>query len=345
MNIFVKKCSLVLLFWGVGRADGYLRRLVDSNGIQNRDGDQTEKTCSLPAPSKTISEIFVFGDSFSDVGNVFAASDRTEPSAPPYFRGRYSNGRVYVEFMAQTLGISVTTETDFAWGGATTSNSYIPSQSTFLNAPVPSVSEQVHAYLTKFAKQPQQQQTVNTEHAVFIVNAGYNDYWWYAYLNEGDTVAMATTALPDVADHVTDNLLRAMDLLVEEGGAQRILVADLPNMTMFPDAESKSPEVVRAYQEFSSLHNEFLYAKLDRYQQLHRAVDLRLLPFRDVMQSIIDDATCLGMVAANLWVGCYKAGEVCDDPFAGIFWDEWHPLTWHHKRIADAGIEVLSRSK
>ena len=45
------------------------------------------------------SALYAFGDSLSDVGNVFAASRGTEP-ARPYFQGRFSNGPIWLNYLA-----------------------------------------------------------------------------------------------------------------------------------------------------------------------------------------------------------------------------------------------------
>ena len=76
-----------------------------------------------PAPARAgWTQIVAFGDSLIDTGNVFAASG--QPPAP-YFDGRFSNGPVWVEYLAGRLGIaaptpSLTGGTNYAWAGAET---------------------------------------------------------------------------------------------------------------------------------------------------------------------------------------------------------------------------------
>jgi hypothetical protein len=58
--------------------------------------------------------VIVYGDSFSDNGNLFRVVGIPQP---PYWNGRYSNGPVAAENLAASLGVPLL---DDAWGGATT---------------------------------------------------------------------------------------------------------------------------------------------------------------------------------------------------------------------------------
>ena len=76
------------------------------------------------AQAGSFSGIYAFGDSLSDVGNVFAATGGARP-APPYVNGQFSNGPVWVQDLSKiaTLGVlapSILGGNDYAWGGATT---------------------------------------------------------------------------------------------------------------------------------------------------------------------------------------------------------------------------------
>src|SRR6516165_7101387 len=75
-----------------------------------------------PLRADPITQIVVFGDSLSDVGNTFAAKGITPA---PYFQGHYSNGPIWVEQLAARLGLpaplpALLGGTDFAFGGAET---------------------------------------------------------------------------------------------------------------------------------------------------------------------------------------------------------------------------------
>src|SRR6266536_3488274 len=71
-------------------------------------------------------EVLVFGDSLSDTGNVLAVTEpvlaEAIPISPPYFQGRFSNGPVWVDILAERLDLPLRPflqgGTNFAFGGA-----------------------------------------------------------------------------------------------------------------------------------------------------------------------------------------------------------------------------------
>jgi len=69
------------------------------------------------ASASPYSAVFVYGDSLSDTGNIYTVSGHTIPLSPPYYNGRFSNGPLAVEYLANALHSPLVS---FAWGGATT---------------------------------------------------------------------------------------------------------------------------------------------------------------------------------------------------------------------------------
>ncbi|WP_416666620.1 SGNH/GDSL hydrolase family protein [Egbenema bharatensis] len=65
-------------------------------------------------------KVIAFGDSTTDIGNSFLLTAGLLPPSPPYAEGRFSNGPVAVEFLADSLGLNLDLTTNFAVGGATT---------------------------------------------------------------------------------------------------------------------------------------------------------------------------------------------------------------------------------
>ena len=83
---------------------------------------------SLLVPSAMggpFSQLVVFGDSLSDVGNIAAASSDIFPGRY-YYNDRFSNGLVFVEALSDGLGLGTVVRStagcnNFAYGGAKTS--------------------------------------------------------------------------------------------------------------------------------------------------------------------------------------------------------------------------------
>ena len=46
-----------------------------------------------------LQNIVVFGDSLSDNGNLYEIMKHQLPQSPPYYKGRFSNGPVWVEHL------------------------------------------------------------------------------------------------------------------------------------------------------------------------------------------------------------------------------------------------------
>ena len=83
-------------------------------------------TCLLisQASFAAYSQIVSFGDSLSDTGNIFTSTGGAYPAAP-YFDGNFSNGDIWIENLASSLGVAAPTAslvggTNYAWGGART---------------------------------------------------------------------------------------------------------------------------------------------------------------------------------------------------------------------------------
>jgi phospholipase/lecithinase/hemolysin len=79
---------------------------------------------AITVPSGGFSAVYSFGDSLSDAGNVSVATLGAIP-ASPYSDGRFTNGNVWVQDLAQNLGLpavkpSLAGGTDYAYGGTET---------------------------------------------------------------------------------------------------------------------------------------------------------------------------------------------------------------------------------
>src|SRR5262245_47566831 len=111
-------------------------------------------TLAGAASGSQITGIVSFGDSLSDVGNVYLATGLTQPDPPSsYYPGHYSNGMVWVEYLAKDLGIakpspSLAGGSDYAFGGAETGTSGLSTLGT------PNIGTQISTYLATHTPSP-----------------------------------------------------------------------------------------------------------------------------------------------------------------------------------------------
>ena len=156
--------------------------------------------------SQKINELYVFGDSLSHVGKIFHATGGTNPSSPPYFQGRYSNGLVWVEHLASNLALTLKPNTNFACGGATTASGSINGKSSLL--------AQVNSFTKAHPK-------VNAN-ALYVLWAGANEYLYGA---------------SDPTQSI-ENLSKAVQSL-STAGAKKIMVANLPDLGKLPATHNR----------------------------------------------------------------------------------------------------------
>lgn len=251
-----------------------------------------------------INRLYVFGDSLSDTGAVFRATGGSYPPNPPYFQGRYSNGRVWVEYLGDRLGISSNQIYNFAWGGATTGNQ--------VGNLVPSLQSQVQSFLQT---RPQLQSS-----DLFILWAGANDY-----------LQGANQAGPPIAN-VTAALLALM-----EAGGQQFLVANLPDLGQLPATRSSAS--ASTLTTLTQSHNQELRRALKQLGQKHAGLQLATLDAHRLYREAVTNPAGVGLT--NVLSACVAATYICDNPDQFLFWDGIHPTRAAHQLLAKAAIAAL----
>ncbi|MEH2278216.1 MAG: SGNH/GDSL hydrolase family protein [Nostoc sp.] len=272
--------------------------------------------------AQNYDDIYVFGDSFSDTGNAFNATNRTFPPSSTYFNGRFSNGPVWVEYLAQDLGLSFNPRTNFAFGGATTGvdNISVPG--------LPGLQQQIASFT---AENPSAD-----PNALYIVWAGANDY--FSYFAGG--VPNPNQAVANVSAAVTS--LAAI-------GAQDIMVVNQPNLGKFPVANFNS-QIPSLFSTLTNAHNSGLNATINFLnQQLDPDINIIPLNVNDLFSRIIAEPSEFGLTNATNY--CIQdlsvvplnlpTQPVACNPDEFLFWDPVHPTTAAHQLIGESAFSVL----
>ena len=275
-----------------------------------------------------FTSLAVFGDSFSDMDNVYFASDGNAPGNHS-FDGRYSDGRVWIEYLASYFDLH-TELNNYAWGGATVNNSYIPSYSTYLEGPVPGVIDQVSTYISEI-----DDGIANTLHVLW---AGYNDYWYFAYDNITDSDDEMVSLSP-VYQNVTRSIKNIMESLYS-AGARKFMVGNVPNMTQMPEALSRSKKIHQSYDVLVKGHNKELSTILATFGATNPDTTIYTFDAFNALQCIDFQKNLLGFL--NVQDACYLSPDApCNNIFSFKFWDNYHFTTHSHNVIAGTAIQSI----
>ena len=261
-----------------------------------------------PAP---ITELNVFGDSLSDVGTVFRLSGGTYPPNPPYFQGRYSNGRVWVEYLAESLDLSSNQSNNFAYGGSTTGINPGATQINYNNL-VPDLLTQVKSFT-----QTNQQANPN---ALYVIWAGANDYL--------QGVSSATVPL--------SNLTKAIASL-HDFGAKKMIVGNLPDLGYLPATRTNGNSAYLS--GLTQAHNQGLRRSLKILSQQRSDLQIATLDANKLYREAITNPTAFGF--SNVISGCMAGLSSYGNPDQFLFWDSIHPTTAAHRIIGKTALAAI----
>jgi phospholipase/lecithinase/hemolysin len=280
--------------------------------------------------------VVVFGDSLSDSGNVFAATKpvlaKAIPVSPPYFQGRFSNGPVWVDILAEQLGLPLRPflqgGTNFAFGGAATGFDRPDLFENDVRVLIPSLRTQVTTFLVQhlFDKADPA--------ALYIVWGGANDLR-DALVTAPDPFAEAHQAVEDLAAAITD---------LAEARAVSFVVPNMPNLARLPESRRRDSAAMAQATAVSVAFNDALRTALDALEAAHPITIIRLDTFT-LLEEIIRDPDRFDL--SNVTEPClagdpFTGGMPCPQPKTHLFWDSIHPTTAAHALLADLAVAALA---
>lgn len=271
------------------------------------------------AASPTYSAIYVFGDSYCDVGNIYFATHGAEPPAH-YYMGRFSNGPIWVEHVASAMGLPMTPSlqggTDFAFGGAWVTQPQVTPEGT-----IPDVPQQVGLYLSLHGGKAD-------PNALYILEGGGNDI--VGNLSSGISASQLGF---EIAAGISEG-----ELLLRRGGARHFLIPDLLNVGLLPAAQANP-----SYATAASVATNKSLNTLLAIESLLEGVRIRRLPVFALIQAVQADATHFGFT--NITMPCLNPITLaeCSDPDHTLFWDTFHPTEFGHADFAVTVETVLNQ--
>lgn len=316
----------------------------------------------------TFDKIIAFGDSLSDNGNVFYFTSAAHkavplipiiPKEPPYFQGRFTNGLIWIENLAQLLSVPLD---DYAYGGAWVESVFDSKQ------PFPfSLGMQVNFYLVQAFRDYEK------DKHLYVIWVGSNDY-----IQGRTDIEYATT-------NTIETIKKQIDWLIYYG-AKHFLLLNLPDLSLTPEVMQKGPTFSEHVAKLSQSHNEKFTALIENLKKEYPDSKFFLLNIADYFHDIMTHPDEFHL--KNITDACYDGGfylqsqqlnqqelraakkarinilqnsslrtaylvaravslgqQSCSNPDDYLFWDPIHPTRVIHQLLTGYAVSLLERSK
>lgn len=277
----------------------------------------------------SFSGLYVFGDSLSDTGNVAqvyaqipsSALSSGAPSAVPgypYYQGRFSNGPVYIDYLASALGFSATPSSlggnNYAYGGART-------EYQAFGPPFQGLQQQISSYLSRSQNQADDQ-------ALYVVWAGANNV---QDLLAGKQYDPTGHAIPNVSQTIAD-LFGAIGNLYA-AGARHFLIPNIPDLGVTPRVRAAGSTAVAAARSLALSINAGLDSLLQQFAMDHSDFNMVRFDAFSLLDNMALHPSLYGL--SNSTNRCYTGddlgftggGSICSTAELHLFWDGIHPST------------------
>lgn len=266
----------------------------------------------IQANHDPFSRIIVFGDSLSDTGNLYQLTGGYPP--PPYADGRFSNGRLWVEHLADDLGMQIDPADNYAVGGATTGAEN--SNDGLFGLVYPGLQGQIETFVATLPA------SGADPDALYLLWCGANDFF-NALANE--------TAPADLMGIGVSNTVHAVHVLWQSG-ARHIVVGNIPDLGITPlGLGSVSPALLT---QLTDAYNQALQTALSALT--HAGIPVITVDAFSTLQAMVGQPEQYGFM--NVTQPFLQTGG---DPASFLFWDVVHPTTGGHKVLAQEAVRSL----
>ncbi|QLE78653.1 SGNH/GDSL hydrolase family protein [Francisella sp. Scap27] len=269
----------------------------------------------------SYSNIISFGDSLSDKGNTYKKSLETIPNDNTWFNGRFSNNKVWVEYLCDYSKDRKCKLIDNAYGGAYSKNGYqdIKLNDKSIIKLITNLLQQVENFVKK-------DKSYNPNTTLYTMEIGANDI-------------MDLGAAPSI---IAQNIDTSLNLLIKKEKAKHIAFLNLPDF-------SKAPRYAKAsVKKRESIHNRVIETNeltkkiIEKYKS--EGIDIKIIDFHKLLNSLlknknlISDKPCLNIPLKTGKLDFlidYRKTKNCESKLNKyIFFDNLHPSNIIHQKLA-----------
>lgn len=296
----------------------------------------------LPLPASAsnthFSNIFVFGDSLSDTGNLATLAIYSPGAAEykflndaPYQHG-FTNGPTAVVQLAKLLDLPPLTPSLYLLNTISGTNFAVAGARAAGNNPI-DLNTQVGAFLAN-------QGGSAPVDALYILFIGGNDI---RDMRNATDLRAGYSILEKAEQNISNNL----SLLIASG-AKHIMVVNSPDISKLPETQAlaaNNPSLIQRASLFTQAYNKSLAETVTDIEK-HTGVDIVLFDMLTLFNKIVDDNHAF--LFTNAKNACYSSVgfvyyPICDasqlDAF--IYFDEIHPTRRVHERIGRAMFALV----
>jgi outer membrane lipase/esterase len=271
---------------------------------------------AVAAQRSSYTSITFFGDSYVDTGNARLLSNGAQPPSPPYALGRFSNGMVFTDYLAQALNrpgdatpvfLSRAASGNYAVGGART------------DSPSVGTASQINSYLGRTVTTPG---TLTDPTGLYVLFVGGNDLRDAGGLaTEAERQAGAAAAAQRVINQASQ---------LAGAGARNIVLFSLPSLGATPEALA-TPGRPAIADRLAATFNSTLAGGIMGLQNQIGATTFLNFRLDNLYANILADAMAGGgrYGLTNLTVPCFTTGAPSCD--VSVFADAIHPTTRVHQ--------------
>jgi len=281
-----------------------------------------------------FSDVFIFGDSLSDSGNVYVLTGETSkapyemiPSCPYAIGGHhFSNGKTWAERLAQGLSLNSGGKSslsgpgkngNYAFGGARAragSDSLAPHSAL-----------QIGMFIGDHQSAPSE--------ALYVIQFGGNDVR-DALFNPAEAIDILLDAVAAVKADIE---------ALYNAGARNFVVANSPNLAHTPLVRMFGDTAIGGATFFSGFYNGFLEGALQQLDPL-AGIKIHRLDMGVFMDDVVANPGDYGLT--NVTSPCLnfmiESDAKCDNPEEYLFWDSIHPTKAGHNALAEVALGVIS---
>ncbi|WP_413162392.1 SGNH/GDSL hydrolase family protein [Capilliphycus salinus ALCB114379] len=315
----------------------YYTQLALSTSLLTLFGLGTVGTVPVEAASfdSRFEQIFVFGDSLSDPGNLYNLTEGQVPETP---LGRFSNGPLWTEYFTPKLGLNPSGVTspvpsadgvNYSFGGATSGDDNTINILRNISEPLPGLTQQLDSFIAPLLAQ---NQSANSE-ALYVIWAGANDYVRNFLLGQDSDPTIPV-----------NNISNAVQSLYDVG-ARNFLVFNLPSLGNTPLASNFGLQ--EPFNQLTAAHNFLLNSAVEDLNQSLIGVNIAEVDVYTTSNRIAENPAEFGFTnVTDSWINAVTAClevncEELPNPDEYFFWDQLHPTTAGHQIIADVAYSTV----